>query len=90
MGVGETSIAVLLTADRLSAELHLSEMMAKPFRSFKKSPGKKIYPPLDGYSLCTKLSNSCLLAVMGLGTEKNLSLKELYSHKQELRSWSRN
>lgn len=57
---------------------------------FKKAQKKNIYPPLDGYSLCTKLPSSCLLAIMGLGTEKNLSLKELYSHKQELWSWGRN
>lgn len=37
MGVGDTSIAVLLTADRLSAELDLSEKMAKAFKSFKKA-----------------------------------------------------
>lgn len=43
-GVGETSIAVLLTADRLSAGLHLSEVMAKTFRSFKKAQKKNISP----------------------------------------------
>lgn len=37
MGVGDTSTAVLLTADRLSAELDLSEKMAKAFKSFLKA-----------------------------------------------------
>lgn len=73
-GVGETSIAVLLTADRLSAGLHLSEVMAKTFRSFKKTQ-KKIYPPLDGCSLRTKLPSSCLLVVIGLGIEKKIVSK---------------
>lgn len=37
MGVGNTSIAALLTADRLRAELDLVEEMEKTFKSFKKA-----------------------------------------------------
>lgn len=37
MGAGNTSIAALLTADRLRAELDLLEKMEKAFKSFKKA-----------------------------------------------------
>lgn len=49
----------------------------KTIQKFLKKPRKKIYPPLDGYSLCTKLPNSCLLAIMGLGTEKKSVSKRI-------------
>lgn len=53
-----------LTADRLSAGLNLSEVMVKPFRSFKKAQKKtkpKPSPSLDNYRLGTKLLSSCYL-----------------------------
>lgn len=37
MGAGNTSIAALLTADRLRAELDLLEKMEKAYKSFKKA-----------------------------------------------------
>lgn len=41
----------------------------KTIQKFQTKPRKNIYSPHISYRICTKLPNSCLLVVVGLGTE---------------------